>query len=114
MNGDGLLQVIQVRPMSQPKPLDHRQHPFREAASRLAVATECVLPPGHPAAKVPLGTIVRRLDPLTPCEKPQRRTTNVEIWKVDMPDGVCINGTGAWIKVCEQLGLEPRRLPTAA
>jgi hypothetical protein len=44
-----VLQVIQDRPMSQPERLDHRQHPFREVASRLAVATECVLPPEHPA-----------------------------------------------------------------
>jgi hypothetical protein len=78
------------------------------------VSTECIFPLEHPAAKDPLGTIVHRLDALTPCEKPQRRTTNVEIWEVDMPNGVYINGTGAWIKVCELLGLEPRPLPTAA
>ena len=73
MSGDGLLQVSQDRPMLQPERLDHRQHPFRESASRLAVATERVLPPEHPTAEDPLGMIVRRLDPLAPREQPQRQ-----------------------------------------
>ena len=35
------------------------------------------------------------------------RASNVGIWEVDMPDGVYANGTGTWINVWEQLGLEP-------
>ena len=35
------------------------------------------------------------------------RVSNVGIWEVDMPDGVYANGTGTWINVWEQLGLEP-------
>jgi two-component system, sensor histidine kinase and response regulator len=35
------------------------------------------------------------------------RASNVGIWEVDMPDGVYVNGTGTWINVWEQLGLEP-------
>ena len=35
------------------------------------------------------------------------RASNVGIWEVNMPDGVYVNGTGTWINVWEQLGLEP-------
>ena len=35
------------------------------------------------------------------------RASNVGIWEVDMPDGVYTNGTGTWLNVWEQLGLEP-------
>ena len=35
------------------------------------------------------------------------RASNVGIWEVDMPDGVYANGTGTWINVWEQLGIEP-------
>ncbi len=35
------------------------------------------------------------------------RASNVGIWEVDMPDGVYVNGTGTWLNVWEQLGIEP-------
>jgi len=66
--------------MSHAERLDDRQHPFRESASRLVVATERALPPEHPAAaEDPLGKIVRRLDPLAPREQPQSRIQRQQV-----------------------------------